>query len=41
LSKINFIFYLKDAFMPSLSSKIGDLAQAYGRYDEVEGKKKY
>ena len=28
------MFYLKDSFMPSLNSKIGDLAQCYARYDE-------
>lgn len=41
LSKKNFLFYLKDSFMPSLDSKVGDLAQCYGRFDEKEGYKKY
>lgn len=36
MSKRNFMFYLKDSFMPSLNSKIGDLAQCYARYDERE-----
>ena len=34
VSNKNFNFYLKDSFMPSLNSKIGDLAQCYARYDD-------
>lgn len=41
LSKKNFLFYLKESFMPSLDSKVGDLAQCYGRYELIDGVKKY
>jgi len=30
------MFYLKESFMPSLDSRIGDLAQCYARYDDRE-----
>lgn len=36
MSKRNFMFYLKESFMPSLDSRIGDLAQCYARYDDRE-----
>jgi hypothetical protein len=34
ISGKNFLLYLRNSFMPSLSSKVGDLAQCYGRYEE-------
>ena len=30
----NLYFYLNQSFMPSLDSKLGDLGQCYGRYDD-------
>jgi hypothetical protein len=30
-TKKNFIFYLRESFIPSLDSKIGDIALCYGR----------
>ena len=27
--------------MPSLDSKVGDLAYCYGRFDEIDGKRNY
>ena len=42
LTKKNFIFFLRESFIPSLDSKIGDLALCYGRSEvDSEGNKKY
>jgi hypothetical protein len=30
-TKKNFIFYLRESFIPSLDTKIGDIALCYGR----------
>jgi hypothetical protein len=35
LTKRNFVFFLRQSFMPSLDSSIGDLAFCYGRYDKT------
>jgi hypothetical protein len=32
-TKLNIFFYINQSFMPALDSRIGDLAQCYGRYD--------
>ena len=34
ITKQSLYFYLNQSFMPSLDSRLGDLAQCYGRYDE-------
>ena len=36
-TKNNFLFFLRESFIPSLDSKIGDMALCYGRMYE-EGK---
>jgi hypothetical protein len=36
LTKKNFIFFLRESFIPSLDSKVGDIALCYGR-KEGEG----
>lgn len=32
-TKHNIFFYINQSFMPALDSRVGDLAQCYGRYD--------
>lgn len=34
-TKLNVFFYINQSFMPALDSRLGDLAQCYGRYDET------
>ena len=34
ITKQNLFFYLNQSFMPSLDSRLGDLGQCYGRYDD-------
>lgn len=34
ITKEPLYFYLNQSFMPSLDSKLGDLGQCYGRFDE-------
>ena len=34
ITKQNLYFYLNQSFMPSLDSRLGDLGQCYGRYDQ-------
>ncbi len=38
LTKRNFVFFLRQSFMPSLDSCIGDLAFCYGRFDKTSNK---
>lgn len=37
ITKQNLFFYLNQSFMPALDSKLGDLGQCYGRYDDKNG----
>jgi len=34
VTKQNLFFYLNQSFMPALDSRLGDLGQCYGRYDD-------